>query len=88
MASKTNFVRSLLLTLTIVGVGSAAAQDELRKTFFKDVDAAREAAEAVEARLYGPRSYADGAEDYSAAEVAPERGRIIEYVCRISTDAE
>jgi len=88
MASKTNFVRSLLLVLTIVGVGSAAAQDELRRTFFKDVDAARVAADAVEARLYGPANYAAGAKDYSAAEVGLERGRNIEYVRRKAADAE
>lgn len=88
MASKTNFVRLILLAVLIAGAGSAAAQDELRKTFFKDVDAARTAADAVEARLYGPASYSDGAEDYRAAEVGLERGRNIEYVRRKAAEAE
>jgi len=88
MASKTSFVRLLLLTFFIVGAGSAAAQDELRRTFFKDVDAALAAADEVQARLYGPAAYADGAEDYEAAEVGLNRGRNIEYVRRKASEAE
>lgn len=88
MAFITNFVRLLLLALVIMGAGGAAAQDELRNTFFKDVDAARAAADEIEARLYGPASYSDGAEAYSAAEVGLERGRNIEYVRRKASEAE
>jgi outer membrane protein OmpA-like peptidoglycan-associated protein len=88
MASKTNFVSIWLLALLVAGAGSATAQDELRKTFFKDVDAARTAAEALDASLYGPAAYADGSEDYSAAEVGLERGRNIEYVRKKAADAE
>jgi OOP family OmpA-OmpF porin len=88
MAFKTNFVRFFLLALLITGAGSATAQDELRNTFFKDVDAARTAADALDARLYGPAAYEDGAEDYSAAEVGLQRGRNIEYVRRKASDAE
>jgi OmpA-OmpF porin, OOP family len=88
MASKTNFVGKLLFVLFVFSAGSASAQDELRKTFFKDVDAARTAADAVEARLYGPANYADGAEDYTSAEVGLERGRNIEYVRRKAAEAE
>jgi len=87
MASKTNFVRLLLLALVITGAGSAAAQDELRNTFFKDADAALTAADAVDSRLYGPAAYADGAEDYEAAEVGLQRGRNIEYVRRKTAEA-
>jgi OOP family OmpA-OmpF porin len=88
MASKTSFVRLLLLTVFILGAGSAAAQDELRRTFFKDVDAALAAADEVQARLYGPAAYSDGAEDYEAAEVGLNRGRNIEYVRRKASEAE
>jgi len=88
MSSKTKFVRLLLFTTFFLSVGSAIAQDELRKTFFRDVDAAREAADAVDARLLAPRSYGDGAEDYSAAEVGLARGRNIEYVRRKAAEAE
>jgi outer membrane protein OmpA-like peptidoglycan-associated protein len=88
MASKTSFVRLLLLTFCILGAGSATAQDELRRTFFKDVDAALAAADEVQAKLYGPAAYADGAEDYEAADVGLNRGRNIEYVRRKASAAE
>ncbi len=88
MASKTSFVRLMLLALFLFGAGSALAQDELRATFFKDADAARESADALDARLLAPRSYAAGVEDYDAAEVALERGRNIEYVRRKAGEAE
>jgi len=88
MALKTNFVGRLLLVLLLFGASGASAQDELRQTFFKDVDAARAAADAVDARLYGPASYADGVRDYTSAEVGLERGRNIEYVRRKTSSAE
>jgi len=88
MALKTNFVGKLLLILLIFGVSNTLAQDDLRRTFFKDVDAARVAADAVDARLYGPANYADAAEDFTSAEVGLERGRNIEYVRRKASSAE
>ena len=87
MASMTNLVRLFLLALVITGAGSAVAQDELRSTFFKDADAALAAADEAQARLYGPAAYADGAEDYAAAEAGLERGRNIEYVRRKTAEA-
>ena len=87
MASTTNFVRLLLLALVITGAGSAAAQDELRNTFFKDADAALAAADEAQARLYGPAAYSDGVEDYEDAEAGLERGRNIEYVRRKTAEA-
>jgi len=88
MALRPNFVRLFLLAVFVFGLGSAVAQDELRRTFFKDVDAAREAADALDAKLLAPRSYAAGAEDYEAAEVGLQRGRNIEYVRRKAGEAE
>ncbi len=88
MLLKTRFFGSILLVLLVAGAGSVEAQDELRNTFFKEVDAARKAADAVDAQLYGPAAYADGADDYSAAEVGLDRGRNIEYVRRKAADAE
>jgi outer membrane protein OmpA-like peptidoglycan-associated protein len=88
MASRPNFVRLLLLAVLVFGLGSAVAQDELRRTFFKNVDAAREAADALDAKLLAPRSYTAGAEDYEAAEVGLQRGRNIEYVRRKAGEAE
>jgi outer membrane protein OmpA-like peptidoglycan-associated protein len=79
----------LLLALLLVGIGTSVAQDEeLRRTFFKDADAARAAADAFDARLLAPRSYAAGVEDYDDAEEGLERGRNIEYVRRKAADAE
>ena len=88
MASALKFMKSLLLVAMLSAAGSAGAQDELRRTFFKDVDAALEAANAVDARLLAPRSYSDGMEAYEAAEEALERGRNIEYVRRRAGEAE
>jgi outer membrane protein OmpA-like peptidoglycan-associated protein/predicted outer membrane protein len=88
MASALKFMKSLLLVAMLSAAGSAVAQDELRRTFFKDVDAALEAANAVDARLLAPRSYSDGMEAYEAAEDALERGRNIEYVRRRAGEAE
>ena len=64
MASLPSFVRLLLLAIFVHGAGSAVAQDELRKTFFKDVDAARAAADAVNSYLLAPRSYSAAVKDY------------------------
>ncbi len=88
MAAKTSFVRFLLLAVFLAGAGHAMAQDELRRTFFRDADAAKEAADALDARLLAPRSYEAGMEDYQDAEVALERGRNIEYVRRKAGEAE
>jgi len=88
MASKTNFVIFTTFAVLVLGAGFAAAQDELRKTFFKDVDIALAAADEANARLLAPRSYSAGVEDYEAAEVGLERGRNIEYVRRKVSDAE
>jgi len=88
MASKSVFARFLLLATCIFGAGLAVAQDELRQTFFKEADAARKAAETLDAGLLAPRSYGDGVEDYEAAEVALERGRNIELVRRKAAEAE
>jgi len=76
----------LMLTLTL-GAHSAYAQDELRKTFFKDADAALAAADAVNAKLLAPRSYERGMGEYQDAESALERGRNIETVRSNAADA-
>ncbi len=88
MASRTSFVRLILLTAILLGAGNAMAQDELRRTFFREADAAREAADELDARLLAPRSYAAGVDDYEAAEVALDRGRNIEYVRRKAGEAQ
>ena len=88
MAVKTSFVRFLLLGVLMAGAGNAMAQDELRRTFFRDADAAKQAADAQDARLLAPSSYEDGMEDYQDAEEALQRGRNIEFVRRKAGEAE
>ncbi|MCI0516532.1 MAG: hypothetical protein L0Y45_01730, partial [Woeseiaceae bacterium] len=88
MALKSSFVSCLVLAIFVLTSGSIHAQSELRKTFFKDVDAAREAAEAASASLFAPGSWANGMRDYKAAEDGLERGRNIEYVRDKAADSE
>jgi outer membrane protein OmpA-like peptidoglycan-associated protein len=71
----------------LLGLGNAYAQDELRKTFFKDADAAKAAADAANAQLLAPRSYARGMDEYKDAEFALDRGRNIETVRSNAADA-
>ena len=80
MVAKSTLPRLLLLGTLVLGAVSALAQDELRNTFFKDADAAKTAADAVEAEWLAPRSYERGMKEYRDAELALERGRNIDYV--------
>ena len=87
MVSRTYFARLVLVVLTMLVAGQAFAQDELRKTFFKDADAAKAAAEAAEASLLAPRTWERGMNEYRDAEEALERGRNIEWVRDNAADA-
>ncbi len=88
MASLTSFVRLLLLTTFMLAASNANSQDELRKTFFKDVDVSRATAETANAKLLAPKSYDAGVKDYISAELGLQRGRNIEYVRNKAADAE
>ncbi len=70
----------IVLALLAFAAGTAGAQDELRKTFFKEADAAKAAAEAANAELLAPRSWERGMKEYRDAENYLERGANIEYV--------
>jgi outer membrane protein OmpA-like peptidoglycan-associated protein len=87
MVAKTNFVRAVLVTLVLLAAGTGHAQDELRKTFFRDADAAKAAAESVNASLLAPRAWERGLSEYTEAGSALERGRNIEYVRDNASDA-
>ena len=87
MVSRTYFARLVLVGLTLLVAGQAFAQDELRKTFFKDTDAAKAAAEAAQASLLAPRTWERGMKEYRDAEEALERGRNIEWVRDNAADA-
>jgi outer membrane protein OmpA-like peptidoglycan-associated protein len=80
MTAKTGFVRLVLVASLMLATSVAGAQDELRKTFFKDADAAKAAADTANAALLAPRSYERGMAEYQDAEYALERGRNIETV--------
>jgi len=87
MAPLTSFVRMLLLAAFMLVAGTATAQDELRKTFFKDVDKSRATAESLDASLLAPKSYEDGMKDYNSADQGLQGGRNIEYVRSKAGDA-
>ena len=87
MVSKSGLLKGVLFGTLLLAFSSGYAQNELRKTFFKDADAAKAAADAVNAELYAPKSYEDGMREYRTAETALERGRNIEYVRSNASDA-
>jgi outer membrane protein OmpA-like peptidoglycan-associated protein len=87
MVAKTGLVRLLILGFALLAASNGFAQDELRRTFFKDADAALAAADAVNAKLYAPKSYESGMKEYRTAEDYLERGRNIEYVRDNASDA-
>ena len=78
----------LLASLLLVGADISVAQDdELRRTFFRDADAAKASADELDARMLAPRAYAEGVEDFEDAEEGLARGRNIEYVRRKADEA-
>lgn len=88
MASKPNFVRFAALAILAFGISNALGQDEIRRTFFKEVDASLALADAANSRLLAPDSYADGVRDYQAAEAGLAKGRNIDYVRKKTAAAE
>jgi len=88
MASKPSFVRFIALAILAFGISNAVAQDEIRKTFFKDVDASLALAEEANAKLLAPNSYGEGIKDYQAADSGLTRGRNIDYVRKKTAAAQ
>lgn len=87
MTVPSKLLRMALVAVLLLSSAVAGAQDELRKTFFKEADAAKAAAEAANASLLAPRSWERGMQEYAAAEQALERGRNIETVRSNASDA-
>ena len=87
MVAKSKRVKLIILGAALLAAGSGFAEDELRKTFFKDADAALAAADAVNAKLYAPKSYESGMKEYRSAEDSLTRGRNIEHVRSNAADA-
>ncbi|MDJ0939688.1 MAG: OmpA family protein [Woeseiaceae bacterium] len=71
---------AIIMAALLAAATTATAQDELRKTFFRDADAAKAAADAQNAELLAPRNYARAVDEYQDAEEALRRGRNIEIV--------
>ncbi len=87
MVAKGALPKLVTLSLLLLVAGSGLAQNELRKTFFKEADAAKAAAENANAELLAPRNYERGLKEYEDAESALERGRNIEIVRANAADA-
>ncbi len=87
MVAKNSIAKLVILSVMLLAAGSGSAQDELRRTFFKDADAAKASADAVEAKDYAPKAYASAMKEYRTAEDALRRGRNIEYVRSNAADA-
>ncbi len=87
MVAKNSIVKFVILSIVLLAAGSGYAQDELRRTFFRDADAAKASADALEAKDFAPKSYASGMKEYRTAEDALRRGRNIEYVRSNAADA-
>lgn len=88
MAAKTSFVRLTALMLLLFVTATGVAQDELHQTFFKDADAAQEAAKAAGAKLLSPKNFERATLAYDAGDKGLARGRNIEYVRNKAAQAE
>ena len=73
-----------LLTFSAAALG----QNELRETFLGDADAAKAAAEALDAKLLSPRNFERAMDAFENAEEGLRRGRNIEYVRDEAKEAE
>jgi len=87
MTAKSAFIRLSALALLILSAANATAQDELRKTFFKDADMAQAAANAADAKLLSPRNFDRAATAYRAGDQGLTRGRNIDYVRNKTAEA-
>ncbi len=87
MTANTGLVKIILLGILLAVSGSGLTQDELRDTFLKEADAAKAAAEAVNAKLFAPKGFQSGMKEYDDAEDLLKRGRNINYVRSTTADA-
>ena len=88
MTVKSALVRLSALAFLLLAATNATAQDELRKTFFKDADLALDAANAANAQLLSPKNYERATTAYQAGDQGLARGRNIDYVRTKTADAE
>lgn len=79
---------SAMMLAMLLGAAGATAQDELRRTFFQEADAALLAADAANAELLSPKNYTRATAAYTAGDTGLARGRNIDYVREKTADAE
>ena len=72
-------IRGVLFLLLSCNLATAQS-DELRRTLFKDADAALATAEAVEAAIYAPSTFAAGMVSYKKAEDDLQQGNEIKEI--------
>ena len=87
MVAKPGLFKVTFTLLAVMLAGIANAQNELRDTFFREADAAKQAAEEANAELLAPRSWGRGMKEYQDAEEALNRGRNIEIVRNNASEA-
>ena len=87
MVAKTTNPALCALGVLLLVAAPVGAQNEVRETFFKEVEAAKAAADAADAALLAPRSYERGMKEYRDAELALERGRNIDVIRTNTSDA-
>ncbi len=87
MVAKSGLMKLVILCTALLTCSGSYAQDELRNTFFKDADAAKAEADAVNAKLYAPKTYENGMREYNNADTGLDRGRNIDYVRSNAADA-
>lgn len=80
MDCKNDLIKILLLSAALLFAGNCLAQDELRQTFFKEVDAVLAKAKAANAELLAPKSYEKASKYYAAAEAGLSSGRNIQFL--------
>lgn len=77
-----------LLLAMLLSAAGATAEDELRKTFFQEADAALLAADVLNAKLLSPKNYSRATEAYKSGDTGLARGRDIDYVREKTATAE
>lgn len=88
MRREINFATLVLLLVSALGGVCAMASNEMRETFFKEVDVALADADAANARLLSPKNYERAMDAYEDAEKGLDRGRDIDYIRKHTTKAE
>jgi hypothetical protein len=76
----TTRIALLLASLFVSGVVSAQSQQAIRDQFFGETDAVKAEADALNAEMLAPVTYADGMEYYGSAGDTLEKGKDMERV--------